>query len=103
MALYFLKASFRFYNQAEKYENENSLPNEDYNAFFIGGLISSASFIECYINEIFTEIWQDDFGRTFPIEKVELIKKMWEKGIPRTARYRVLEKYDILLDFLGFQ
>ena len=105
MALFFLKAAFRFYHQAKKFEEENTYPNEDYNAGIIGGIISSASFLECYINEIFTEISEGgpsvyNFSG-IPNEKVTLIRKMWNGGIPRRSKYKVLEKYDIFLDLIG--
>jgi len=103
MALFFIKAAFRFYHLAKKFEEENTYPNEDYNASIIGGIISSASFIECYINEIFTEIGAGDHMvyKSIPNEKLILIQKMWDRNIPRTARYNPLEKYDIFLDLIS--
>ena len=105
MALFFMKAAFRFYHQTKTFEEKHSYPNEDYNAGIIGGIISSASFIECYINEIFTEISEDEFQPYFfkaiPLDKQTLIRKMWNRNIPRTARYNPLEKYDISLDLIG--
>ncbi len=103
MALFFLKASYRFLKQAEAFERENTYPNEDYNASIIGGLISSASFLECYINEVFTSIAEEDYTycSRIPVDKLKLVEKMWKRKIPRTARYSVLEKYDIFLDLIG--
>ena len=103
MALFFLKAAYRFMKQADSFEKKNAYPNEDYNASILGGLISSASFLECYINEVFTSIAEEDYtySSRIPIEKRKLIGRMWNRKIPRTARYPVLEKYDILLELLG--
>ena len=102
MALFFIKSCYRFYQRAKKFEEENDKPNEDFNADIIGGIISSVSFLECFINEIYTNIADGDdwIWHDIPTDKAGLVKKMWNRNIPRTARYRTLEKYDILLDLL---
>lgn len=94
MALFFIKASYRFYQQSKKFEEENKSPNEDFNAQIIGGIISAASFIECFINEVYTDIYEGHYlpYRKIEKEKLELIEKMWNRGIPRTARYSTLDK-----------
>lgn len=103
MALFFIKASYRFYQQSKKFEEENKSPNEDFNAQIIGGIISAASFIECFINEVYTDIYEGHYlpYRKIEKEKLELIEKMWNRGIPRTARYSTLDKYDIFIDLVG--
>jgi len=103
MALFFIKAAYRFYVQTKHFEDNNSYPNEDFNADAIGGIISACSFLECYINEIYVAAHDEDpysLGN-IPKEKVALIRKLWERNIPRTARFGILEKYDIFLDLIG--
>lgn len=103
MALFFIKAAYRFYVQTRKFEEANSYPNEDFNADAIGGIISACSFLECYINEIYVAVQDEDFYSlgTIPKEKIELIQKLWDRKIPRTARFGILEKYEIFLDLVG--
>lgn len=105
MALFFIKSCYRFYQRARKFEEENDHPNEDFNADIIGGLISSVSFLECFINEIYINIADDDIWICCDIapHKAELVRKMWTRNIPRTAKYGILEKYDILLDLIEKQ
>lgn len=39
--------------------------------------------------------------KVFPLDQRSLLGRMWKCGIPRTARYTVLDKYDIALDLLA--
>lgn len=102
MALFFIKATYTFYQQSKIFEEKNNSPDENFNAQIVGGIISAASFLECFINEVYTDISE---GHYFPYtgipkKKLELITKIWDRGIPRTARYSTLEKFSIFLDLV---
>jgi len=103
MALFFAKAAYRFYVQTKNFEEANNYPTEDYNADAIGGIISACSFLECYINETYVAVLDNDTFSlgSFPQEQADLISKLWKRNIPRTARFGILEKYDIFLDLIG--
>lgn len=36
-----------------------------------------------------------------PHEKLALIENLWNRNIPRTARFKTLDKYDIFLELIG--
>jgi hypothetical protein len=103
MALFFIKAAYRFYVQTKQFEDTNSYPNEDFNADALGGIISACSFLECYINEIYVAAHDEDqyYLGNIPKETVDLIRKLWDRNIARTARFGILEKYGIFLDLVG--
>jgi hypothetical protein len=101
MALFFIKAAHCFYLRTKQFEEQNTVPTEDFNAQIIGGIISAVSFLECYINEVYADAAEEDVRCSkIPSEKLKLISKMWNRGIPRTARYSILEKYNIFLDLV---
>lgn len=106
MAVFYLRASHSFYRRAkhaeELHENGAFTKNDgDYfNADILGGIISSASLLECYINDLYIMVTDTELYLDSSTERnnTEIIRRMWSKGIPRTARYKILEKYEIFLD-----
>jgi len=84
-------------NHTSKFEMLNI-----YQAKSIGAIWAISSFLEAYINEIYCDIYDDspEFVGSVPENKKNLIAKMWSKGIPRTAKYSILDKYDIFLDLM---
>jgi len=75
----------------------------DHEAYVVGAVLSSVAFLEAAINELFADASDRWFHprsrskRKLPSATVRLMANMWEHGIPRTARYSVLEKYAIAL------
>ena len=61
--------------------------------------MSSVSFLEATINELFMDSVENPNGRIKDLNRsaVKMFAKMWKKGIPRTAGYPILEKYQIAL------
>lgn len=57
------------------------------------------AFLEASINELFADAHDAYLKRLDGLrdEDIELMRDMWRQGIPRTARYSVLEKYAIAL------
>jgi hypothetical protein len=79
----------------------------DYQGYVIGAIFSSVAFLEAAINELFADpsdpmfskiSSRSKYGRLrLPRDTVRLMAEMWQHGIPRTARYSILEKYAIAL------
>ena len=62
----------------------------------------SAASLEASINEVFSDSAEPTGGIIAPIAEDQrtLMAAMWEKGIPRTARYSIIEKFEIALTLL---
>jgi hypothetical protein len=99
----YLETAFVFADRAASVE---LTPPEDkfarrvlHESFVAMGIISSACALEVTINECFS----------FPPRNVgdkkvkQLLADLWARGIPRTAAYPVLEKYQIALPLAGFR
>lgn len=67
----------------------------------IGALISSVAFLEATINEVFADCADNTSPHGHPLPNAALLADMWRQGIPRTASYSVLEKYQIALTLCG--
>jgi len=78
--------------------------------YVVGSVLSSVAFLEAAINELFADTSDGRLRigqlsvkptprsrRRLTRDTVRLMAEMWEQGIPRTARYSVLEKYAIAL------
>jgi hypothetical protein len=65
-------------------------------------IVMSAAALEAAINELFSDSAEPDGGRfkALPSGSRALLADMWSKGVPRTARYSTLEKYEICLVLL---
>lgn len=71
-----------------------------YEACVLGAILCSVGYLEANINEFFSNINDYDYRKEKYIMKPKirtLISRMWELGVPKTARYSVLEKYQIAL------
>ncbi|MDY0277980.1 MAG: hypothetical protein RBQ97_07840 [Acholeplasma sp.] len=69
-------------------------------AFVTNAIFSSVCFLEATINELFCDAFDKNYNeRLIPLGEstIDLMKDLWERGIPRTASYSVLEKYQIAL------
>jgi hypothetical protein len=71
----------------------------DHRGYVVGAILSSAAFLEAAINELFTDAYESHQPRLqgLPANTITLFSRMWEHGIPRTARYSTLEKYGVAL------
>lgn len=72
-------------------------------SYVISSIISSVSFLEANINEFFADIsdetlsMYDEGINNLCKKNNNFVKGLWDKGIPRTAKYTLLEKYQIAL------
>jgi hypothetical protein len=72
--------------------------NVDHQGLVVGSVFFAVAFLEATVNELFADA-HDGVERLKILETdaLNLLKRMWEQGIPRTAQYPVLEKYAIAL------
>jgi hypothetical protein len=70
--------------------------------YAVGAVISSVGFLEALINEVFSDAAETTSLRLKGLGRRQrvLLADMWAHDVPKTARYPVLEKYDILLTLL---
>ncbi|MGZ8226110.1 MAG: hypothetical protein ACXWT3_05655 [Methylococcaceae bacterium] len=94
----FLARKCTEYENMEGPINLNGPERSQHASYSISSVIISVAFLEATINEIFSDC-TDDSGklRISTIQEKDLMGKLWELGIPRTASYPILEKYDIAL------
>ncbi len=72
-------------------------------AYVTNGIFSSVAFLEATINEVFSDADSNVTGvvRDLNPESIQLLRNLWKHGIPRTAGYPVIKKYQIALLLSG--
>jgi len=107
MSITLIQSAALFCREAKLLESEdfNTEIYVRYQSNVIGAILMSVSFIEAYINETYCDISDNNskFSPSISNDKLSLIENMWNRGIPRTARYSILEKYEILLELLNVE
>lgn len=94
-----------FYEQ--KFSEGNPVePNaaSHYHGQVMGTVFLAVATMESYINEIFSDADDGGFNPLHWLHpmQIDLLARMWRRGIPRTARFPILEKYQIALELLGY-
>src|SRR5574341_2442300 len=71
--------------------------------YVTGAIFFAVSFLEAAINEIFCDASDSHPENLKEIDAgvISLMAKLWARGVPRTASYNILEKYEIALDIAG--
>lgn len=98
-----LWAAYYFAMQAKEIEDKGSRSNDallNHSALASGSVISTAAFLEAAINEFFSDAAYQTL-RGLPDDKLGLLKLMWEQDVPRTASYKIVQKYQIALALVG--
>lgn len=71
-------------------------------AYAVSSIILAAAFLEATINELFSDCADADSAeRLSDLQARSLMGRLWGKGVPRTAAYSILEKYEIALELNG--
>lgn len=98
-----LSASF-FLEQLVDFEKKLDIePSDDelikHRSLAVSIVMSCVSFLEASINELFMDASENPQGITQDLSKatIKLFAQMWRRGIPRTANYNIIEKYQIAL------
>jgi hypothetical protein len=102
---YHIMSAAFFARESGKLERENkdkeSFPSKiqsEHRAFVTGCIFSSVSFLEAQINELFTDAAEDQREHIHQLgDKIYLFAEMWKLGVPRTASYSILDKYEFAL------
>ena len=95
-------ASF-FAKNAQKIEDESPDSPDRFlahQAYVTGSIIASAAFLESLSNDVLTELSETESGRTWA-ERNQVFSRLWALGIPRTAAYSILQKYQVTLILTG--
>jgi len=104
LSIQFVQSAAYFTREARGKELSGSHPGKpDYyqhRSYIIGAIWMASGFLEAYINELFSDAAENYREFLNPLEKevIDLLGRMWKRGIPRTARYPILEKYEVSLD-----
>lgn len=100
----------RCYDNQYKFTQNSSSVSSLTQGYASSTAILATAFLEANINEIYCDIYEmSKNGRTFAEynnmdrNKFQTITALWEMGTPRTASYKILDKYDYLLTLLNFE
>ena len=98
-----LAATFRA-QCSGRIERSASLPFSDervqqHRSHVVGSVLACAAFLEAFINELFADAGEPEGGYLQPVspDVRHLMSRLWQQGIPRTARYPILDKYAVAL------
>ena len=103
---YHLSAAAFFARQSAQIERNNNASREagssenflQHRAYVTGCILSSVSFLEAQINEVFTDASEDKRDFIHPLgDRIFLFGEMWRLDVPRTASFPILKKYEIAL------
>lgn len=97
-AAFFARESGRLERDNKAKERVPSKIQSEHRAFVTTCVFSSVSFLEAQINELFTDAADDQREHIHQLgDKIYLFAEMWRLGVPRTASYSILEKYEIAI------
>lgn len=73
--------------------------HSEHRAYVTGVIFSAAAFLEALINELFADTVENEFGRPQQLdpEVKTLMAELWKLDVPRTASFKILQKYQIAL------
>jgi hypothetical protein len=75
----------------------------DHRAYVLGAVLHSAAFLEAVVNEFFSDAGDSTDSaavRSLLDSERQLLAEMWEQGVPRTAQYPIIKKFEIVLSLL---
>jgi hypothetical protein len=76
----------------------------EYQSYCSTVVILCAAFLEAYINEFYSICAERPSKlNTLPDNLVSLYGRLWNYGIPRTAMYSILQKYELALAISGLK
>ena len=72
----------------------------DHRSYVVGAIFFSVAALEAAINELFTDASEGNLLGWRPVDEAVIRRcgAMWRAGVPRTARYTVVDKYAIALE-----
>ena len=97
-AAFFARESGELERDNKDKERFPSKLQAEHRAFVTGCIFSSVSFLEAQVNELFTDAAEGQREHIHQLgDKIYLFAEMWKLGVPRTASYSILEKYEFAL------
>jgi hypothetical protein len=84
-------------SELEKIKDPTGPNRLEHRSCALSAVILSVAYLESAINELFCDC-ADGVGRVTGLHSAEQLGISWRKGIPRTAKYEVVEKYNIALE-----
>lgn len=95
-AAFFARESGKFERENKEKDIVSSEVLVPHRAYVTGCIFSSVSFLEAQINEIFTDAADDKRDIIHPLgDKIFVMAEMWKLGVPKTASYPILRKFEI--------
>lgn len=99
-----LLSAANFYKHLVVLENKNfdDLSDDEiihHRSLTVSIILSCVCFLESTINELFMDAAEGTDGilRDMSKANIKMLSKMWKRGIPRTANYNIVEKYQVAL------
>jgi len=105
----YLLSSFTFAKRAksieENYSHEDNFKSVylEHRSSVLGCILFIATFLESHINEFYSDI-SAKMAFNYPgikTESAQILSLLWEHGIPRTAKYSIIEKFEFALKKLA--
>ncbi|WP_368175945.1 hypothetical protein [Aeromonas sp. s1(2024)] len=100
-----LSAAALFARQCHDIESDaiatpiDSNERRQHNAYAVSSIIVSTAFLEATINELFSDCADaHTTGGIAALPAKDIMGRLWKIGVPRTASYTILEKYEIALE-----
>lgn len=76
----------------------------EYQSYSSTVVILCSAFLEAYINEFYSNCAERPSNiKGLPIDIIALYGRLWNKNIPRTAKYSILEKYELALEIANVE
>jgi len=98
-AAHFARLSARLENTKEALSDEVF---HEHRAYVTSCVFACVSFMEATINELFSDTVDDgEYAKGLNPAVKTLMADMWKVGVPRSARYSILEKFQIALILCG--
>lgn len=72
-------------------------------AYVVSAIMLSTAFLEATINELFSDSADKHSEIREVLPAADLMGRLWKRNIPRTARYSIIEKYELALEVSGKQ
>jgi len=89
-------------------ESHDGIYSQDFftqhRAYVTSAIFTAVAFLEASINELFcdsvdqTTVAHDRIFKQLDSKTIKLFSSHWSRGIPRTAKYSIIEKYQIALE-----
>jgi hypothetical protein len=100
-----IQSAVIFCKKCSEIERQNTINTIDpevrilHQAYVLNSIISSVAFLEAFINELFCDSQEniEYIKKSLDNASVTRLSRMWELEVPKTASYKIVQKYQIAL------